>query len=66
MDLSCSHFFQRLFPTWNMKRELVETFELERLMGKKKSGPNPCNIPCSSESTVSKDKNTSLKTNSCF
>lgn len=67
MDLSCSHFLQRLFSTWNKKRELVETFELERFMGqkKKKSGPNPCNIPCSSETTVSNDKNT-LKTNNCF
>lgn len=32
----------------------------------KKSGPNPCNIPYSSESTVSKDKNTSLETNDYF
>lgn len=42
----------------------------ERLLGEGRgdSGPNPCNSPYSSESesTVSKGKNTSLKTNDCF
>lgn len=61
MNLTYSHFSKDFFFTWNKKRGLVKTFELERLMGKGKSA-KPLQYTLSAN-TVSTDKNTSLKTN---